>query len=155
MTHYGVPPVPVVPVVGGIITSVDVPLITRCPAASMDTVMVMFERGMVMRTTPLRPSWRATVPCPESPPASRGTIAVITKLQIVKVWMTVPAVNPAILLFEMVKVQDPKATVPVAVPPPVRVNVDDEVNVNVTGVFGRPGLKAEPSGMGNGCPAMA
>ena len=121
----------------------------------MDTVMVMFERGMVMRTTPLRPSWRATVPCPESPPASRGTIAVITKLQIVKVWMTVPAVNPAILLFEMVKVQDPKATVPVAVPSPVRVNVDDEVNVNVTGVSGRPGLKVEPRGMGNGCPAMA
>ena len=111
----------------------------------MDTVIVRFtERVAVMRTTPLRPSWRATVACPVPPPTVRGTVAVITKLQIVKVWMTVPAGNPAILLLEMVKVQDPKATVPVAAAfPLVSVNgaVVDDVgapNVNVTGVFGAP-----------------
>jgi len=57
------------------------------------------------------------------------------------------------VLVETVKVQDPKANVPVAVEfPLVSVNVVGEVKDNVSGVLGRPGKKADPSGMINCCP---
>jgi len=88
-------------------------------------------------------------------------VGVTTKLKIVKVGMVVPDGNPTIVLVKMVKVQDPKVAVPVAVVfPLVNVNgaVVDDVgapNTNVSGVFGRPGKKTDPSGMVNCCPTTA
>ena len=110
---YGVPPVPVVPVVGDTKTPVATLLMMICPVLSRAIVMVTLE--VVMRVTPLRPSWRITVPCPAEPPCVSGAFELTTKTQIEKVGIFVPAGNPVILLVETVKVQDPKATVPVAV----------------------------------------
>jgi hypothetical protein len=153
-----VPPVPVEPVVGGGIILVFIPSIMRVPSARRDIVIVIpVGRVAVMRMTPLRPSWRVTVACPEAPPGSRGAAALTMKLQIEKVWIG-PGSNPAILLFVTVKVQEPKSTLPLAVPPPlegVTVNVDGVLNVNVAGVAGRPGLKSEPFGMVNCSPTTA
>ena len=85
-TSYGVPPVPVEPVVGGGIIPVFIPLIMRVPSARRDIVMVTpVGRVAVTRTTPLRPNWIVTVACPEAPPGSRGAAAVTMKLQIEKV----------------------------------------------------------------------
>jgi hypothetical protein len=102
--------------------------------------------------------------CPVAPPASRGAVPVTTKLQVWKVGMVTlgGACSPAILLVETVKVQDPKATVPVAVEFPLVsvkgaefVAVDGAPKVKLTGVLARPELKSDPFEMVNVCPTTA
>ena len=101
------PPVPVVPVVAGvplddIIMPVDTPLTSRVPLARMLTCTVM-----AVVAVPLGPV-RVSVSVPlTAPPPTVTLLAVIWKLQVVKV-MLFTASGPCV----KVKVQDPKVALP-------------------------------------------
>ena len=147
------PPVPVVPVVPDIVMPVATPLITRVPSLRMLTCTVM-ARLVLEPLGPLRVSMSVplTAPLP-----TVTLLAVIWILQVVK-GMTFPTCGPWLggkPLSVTVKVQDPKATSPLAVELPPKLNVVELGKVNVTGLFPIPGSKIEPFGMVNCCPNMA
>jgi hypothetical protein len=140
-TSYGVPPVPVVPVVMGepvddMTMPVDTPLINRVPSARMLTCTVM----TTLLPEPLGPL-RVSVRVPLTAPPFTGTLPAVTwKVHVVKV-MRLPASGP----WVKVKVQEPKAALPLDVAPPLaKLNVVGLVKVSVAGLLPRLGSKIEP-----------